>query len=717
MAQDVEATLPKSQEELEELVETFEGKTRHLGGTAGWLITAALVLMSLYHLYAAQATFIRQIHLTIHLLFVLILTFLLYPGRKVSWARITPADVGLALLTVIALGYVFIDFDAFIYRTVIPTRWDLLFGTITILLVLEATRRTVGNALLILVVAFLVYAFVGPSLPPPFTHRGYDLARIVGQLYMTLEGIFGVPLEVSATFIILFTIYGSFLEQSGAGKFFVDLALALTGRRRTGAGQAVTVASFLLGGPSGSGVATTVTVGAIAYPLLKRAGYDRESAGGLLSAGGIGAVISPPILGAAAFIIAEILRISYLQVMKMAIIPTVLYYLAIFFMIELDARRLHLRRVEIATENPIRLVLRYGYFLSSLVVIPLFMIWGFTAINAVLWATIIALLTSFVRRETALVVGAPTGRSHPAWPWLIVVVVGAALVWVILRREALSLTSAVVWAVVAAFFLVAALTRRLGIGKISLNADKGVAALANGSRQVLSVAVTTAAAGIIVGVTNLTGLGLKIADIIVSAAGGNLLLTLVFAAIALWVLGLALPITATYIIAAVMVAPALTRLGVSELASHMFIFYYAVLSEVSPPVGLSPMAAAALTGGNAFKTMLQAWKYTLPAFVVPFMFTVHPAGLGLLLETKVWTDVAKVTLTAVIGLAALAAGASGWLLRRTTWLERALLVGAGLLLVYPDTRLDLVAAAVVGTVIILQVMKPLPAEAASSGGG
>lgn len=717
MTQDVEATLPKSQEELEELVETFEGKTRHLGGTAGWLITAALVLMSLYHLYAAQATFIRQIHLTIHLLFVLILTFLLYPGRKVSWARITPADAGLALLTAIALGYVFIDFDAFIYRTVIPTQWDLLFGTITILLVLEATRRTVGNALLILVVAFLVYAFVGPWLPPPFTHRGYDLTRIVGQLYMTLEGIFGVPLEVSATFIILFTIYGSFLEQSGAGKFFVDLALALTGRRRTGAGQAVTVASFLLGGPSGSGVATTVTVGAIAYPLLKRAGYDRESAGGLLSAGGIGAVISPPILGAAAFIIAEILRISYLQVMKMAIIPTILYYLAIFFMIELDARRLHLRRVEIATENPIRLVLRYGYFLSSLVVIPLFMLWGFTAINAVLWATIIALLTSFVRRETALVVGAPTGRSHPAWPWLIAVAVGAALVWVIRQRASLPLTSAVVWAVVAAFFLVAALTRRLGIGKIALNADKGVAALANGSRQVLSVAVTTAAAGIIVGVTNLTGLGLKIADIIVSAGGGNLLLTLVFAAIALWVLGLALPITATYIIAAVMVAPALTRLGVSELASHMFIFYYAVLSEVSPPVGLSPMAAAALTGGNTFKTMLQAWKYTLPAFVVPFMFTVHPAGLGLLLETKVWTDVAKVTLTAVIGLAALAAGASGWLLRRTTWLERALLVGAGLLLVYPDTRLDLVAAAVVGTVIILQVMKPLPAEAASSGGG
>jgi len=717
-----EAALPKSQEELEELVETFEGKTRHLGGVAGTLITAALVLMSFYHLYASQATIIAQIHRTIHLIFVLVLAFLLYPARKRVLGRITPVDLILVAVTAAALGYVFVDFDGFINRAVIPTRWDLLFGTITILLVLEATRRTVGNALLILVAAFLVYGFVGPWLPPPFTHRGYDLARIVGHLYMGLEGIFGVPLEVASTFIILFTIYGSFLEQSGAGKFFVDLALALTGRRRTGAGQAVTVASFLLGGPSGSGVATTVTVGAIAYPMLKRAGYDRESAGGLLSAGGIGAVISPPILGAAAFIIAEILKITYLQVLKMAIIPTILYYLAIFFMIELDARRFQLRRVEIAAEHPLRLIVRYGYFLSSLVVIPVFMLMGFTAINAVLWATVIALATSFLRRETALVVAAraPSRRDQrePRWPALAVAALAGALFWVTVSREALTARSAVAWALVAAFFLVAALRRgRLGAGAVTLNAEKGVAALANGSRQVLSVAVTTAAAGIIVGITTLTGLGLKIADIIVSAAGGNLILTLVFAGVALWILGLALPITATYIIAAVMVAPALIRLGVSELAAHMFIFYYAVLSEVSPPVGLSPMAAAALTGGNAFKTMMQAWRYTLPAFVVPFMFTIHPAGLGLLLESTAWLDVVRVGLTAVAGLGALAAAASGWLLRRTSVIERTLLAGAGLLLVYPATGLDLIAAALVALVVILQIRSPQPAGAAKGAGG
>lgn len=634
--------LPQTEAELEELVEEFEGKTRHLPGLAGQIITAILVLMSLYHLWATNATIVTHIHRAVHLLFVLFLTFLLYPGWKGARDRIHPLDVTLSLATIVALGYILVDFNQFVYRSAIPNTLDMVFGIITFVLVLEATRRAVGKALLILVVVFIAYAFVGAYLPAPWTHRGYELDRLVGQLYVALEGLFGVPIGVSATFIILFTIYGSFLEQSGAGKFFVDLALALTGRRRTGAGQAVTVASFLLGGPSGSGVATTVTVGAIAYPLLKRAGYDRESAGGLLSAGGIGAVISPPILGAAAFIIAEILKVSYLEVLRMAIIPTVLYYLSIFLMIELDARRFGLRQVAIQAEAPGKLVARYWYLLASLIIIPAFMLRGFTAIKAVLWATILAWLTSYLRRETAL-----TPR-------------------------------------------------------------KLVAALANGSRQVLNIAVTTAAAGIIVGVVNLTGLGLKLSDIIVSAAGESLILTLVFAAIALWILGLALPITATYIIAAVIVAPALIKLGVSELAAHMFIFYYSILSEVSPPVGLSPMAAAALTRGNPFKTMLLAWKYTLPAFVVPFMFTIHPAGMGLLLKAPA-ADVVKVLITAMAGLGALAAGINGWAIRKTTLLERAALIIAGTLLIYPAASLDIFAAALVAGVLALQLLlKPAP---------
>ncbi|MGH2348987.1 MAG: TRAP transporter permease [bacterium] len=637
MAEDRPLALPTTPEAVEELVEKFEGQTRHLTGRAGQFITAILVLMSMYHLWSTQATVIAQQHRTIHLLFVLFLVFLLYPGWKSARTRIHPVDVVLSLASIAAMGWILYDFEAFIYRASIPNAIDIVLGVLTVFLVLEATRRSVGNALVIIVAAFILYAFAGPYLPPPWTHRGYDVERMVGQLYITLEGIFGVPLAVSSTFIILFTIYGAFLDQSGAGKFFVDLALALTGRRRTGAGQAVTVASFLLGGPSGSGVATTVTVGAIAYPLLRRAGYDKESAGGLLSAGGIGAVISPPILGAAAFLIAEILGVSYLEVLIMAAIPTVLYYLSIFLMIELDARRFGLRTVDIKAEKTSTLLVRYWYLLTSLFVIPAFMVYGFTAINAVFWATIVAWLASYLRRDTSLV---PKKLVH---------------------------------------------------------------ALANGSRQVLGIAATTAAAGIIVGITNLTGLGLKLSDIIISLAGGNLILTLVFAALALWVLGLALPITATYIIAAVIVAPALTKLGVNELAAHMFIFYYAVLSEVSPPVGLSPMAAAAMTGGNPFRTMMLAWKYTLPAFVVPFMFTVHPDGLGLLLKAPA-ADVIRVFITAVVGLAAIASGINAWLIRRTTWVERAILILAGTLLIYPAASLDLIAVGLIVAVLAMQLL-------------
>ncbi len=653
-----EPAVAKSEEELREIVEEYEGKTRKLTGPWALLVTGLAVFMSLYHLYAANATIVQHVHLTRHLMLALVLSFMLYPATRRSMKRGAPSLVDLVMVTlsVIALGYVLFDFEAFIYRAYIPTRLDIAFGIITILLVLEATRRTVGNALMLLVVAFLAYAFAGPFLPEPWTHRGYSLVRVVGQLYVTLEGIFGVPLQVSATFIILFTIYGAVLDASGAGRFFVDLALAITKRRRTGPGQATTIASFLLGGPSGSGVATTVAVGAITYPMLKQAGYDRESAGGLLSAGGIGAVISPPILGAAAFIIAEMLRVSYLTVVTMAIIPTILYYFSIMLMIEFDARRMVLKRVEITAGNTLQLVVRYWYLLSSLVLIPVFMIIGFTAIKAVFWVTVIAAASSLLRRETALVTLDRVGSGGGG---------------------------------------------RRAVAGFAVNPSGLMNALDNGSRQVLSVAVTTAAAGIIVGVVNLTGLGLKISDVIITYSGGHLLTTLLLAAVALWVLGLALPITATYIVAAVTVAPALTRLGVPELAAHMFIFYYSILSEVSPPVGLSPLAAAALTGGRPFLTMLMAWKYTLPAFVVPLMFTIHASGMGLLLQAP-WQTVAYTFTTAVFGLTALAAAVTGWFLRRATWIERLVLAVAGTVLIYPSALQDIGAIAAVLVVAAVQ---------------
>lgn len=677
-------------ERVEEIVATVETPTRKFTGHLARFIGAGLVIMSLYHLYNVLATIPTQLFRATHVLFVLFFTFLIYPPAKRWKEKIPWFDWILALAGVASMVYIFVDFDEFVYRPVLPNQWDVLFGGMAIVLVLEATRRSVGLALMLLVVAFIAYALFGAYLPPPWDHRGFGFDRFVGQTYMTLEGIFGVPIDVSSTYIILFTLYGAILDQSGAGKFFVNLAFGLMGRRRSGAGQTVTFASFLLGGPSGSGVATTVTLGAIAYPLLKKAGYSKDAAGGLLSAGGIGAVISPPILGAAAFLIAEILRISYLEVIVMAIVPTILFYYSIVLMTELEARRFALQKVEIEAESPLQLTLRYWYLLSSLVVIVIFLLLGFTAMMAVFWSIIVAVLLSVLRQDTAVV---------PRWVGVTMALgIGASIVLMLnnlVPRET------------AGLFAMAMLVLALLVALIRRDKEdvtrRLYQALEGGSKQVLNVAVTCAAAGIIVGVVTLTGLGLRFSDIIISLAGGSLFFTLVLAAIVLWILGLALPITASYIIAAVIVAPALIKIGVPEYAAHMFIFYYAILSEVSPPVGLSPIAAAAITGGNPFKTMMQAWKYTLPAFIVPFMFTLSPAGTALLFKGTP-LDILWTTASAMVGLTALATGVAGWLVRPLTWIWRTPLIFAGLLLVYPEALQDAIGISIFLAVLLMQLV-------------
>jgi TRAP transporter 4TM/12TM fusion protein len=625
-------------EAAKEIAEKEEGPRRRLEGVTGWLSAGLAVAMSLLFIYWAWATVTAQMLRLAFLLFTLVLSFLLYPSTRKGRLQGVPwYDWLLIGLSLIAIGYPMWDFEEFIYRAALPNLTDQILGGLTILLVLEATRRTTGWILPVVALVFLAYAWFGPWLPPPWTHQGYRLDRLVGHMYMTLEGIFGVPLDVAATFIILFTIYGAVLEHSKAGEFFVNFSLAAMGSKPAGAGRTVTLASFLLGGPSGSGVATTITLGSVAYPLLAKAGYDKDSAGGLLSAGGIGAIISPPVLGAAAFLIAEFLKISYLEVIAMAAIPTILYYWCIFTMVELDANKFGARPIAVASEGVWSLTRKFGYHFTSLVAIVVFMLWGYTAILAVVYAIFLAIALSFIRRETALT---------PARLWR---------------------------------------------------------ALQDGSTGALSVASTCATAGIIVGVVTLTGLGLKFSIIILNLAGGNLFLTVAYTAIAVWILGLAMPVTASYIIAAVITAPAMTTLGIPAYAAHMFIFYYAVLSEVSPPTALSPFAAAAITGGNPYKTTMMAWKYTLPAFLVPFMFTLHPDGIGLLLKGS-WGNIAWTTVTAAAGLAALAAGFTGWLLMKTNRLERSLLVAAGLVLVYPSLTQDLFGLGLFALAITLQYL-------------
>lgn len=626
-------------EEAERYVEEEEGPTRRLGGTMGKTITALAVTMSVVHLYAAPGVVITQVLRGIHVGFVLLLSFMVFPAFRKNPNRIYWFDYLLAGLGVATIVYMLADFDDFIYRSVVPTALDQVFGVILILLILEASRRTSGWIIPAVILGFMAYAFAGPYLPNPWTHRGYDISRLVGHMYMTLEGIFGVPIDVSSTFIILFTIYGAFLEVSGAGKFFIDFSFAAMGGKPTGAGRTVTLASFLLGGPSGSGVATTVTLGSVAYPMLAKAGYSREAAGGLLSAGGIGAILSPPVLGAAAFLIAEFLKITYLDVILLASIPTCLYYWSIFLMVELDAKKFGTKEIPFDRSQSLwQLTYRYGFHFLSLIAIVGFMVVGFTPIMAVFLATVVAFLASFIRKDTALV------------------------------------------------------------------PSKLIQALKTGSMGVLSVAITCAGAGIIVGVVTLTGLGLKFSSIIIGYAGGSVFLAAVFTALIVWVVGLAVPVTASYIISAVIAAPALVQLGVPDYAAHMFIFYYAILSEVSPPTALSCFAAAALTKGDPYRTTLQAWKYTMPAFIVPFMFTLDPKGVGILLKGPI-EDVVWTTITAFFGIAALAGGVEGWWLKRANLVERAMLVAGGLLLVYPIAQYDLVGLALMAAVVGMQKIR------------
>lgn len=649
-----------TQARITELIEEDEGATNKMGGWVGQLLVWAAIASSIFHLYCAAAgssfsvpvpgwttlnipifgwapivpTYILR---PLHVAIIMALVFVMFPASPRFRHRIMAWDWLAAFLSLCVVAYiVLVDYiipsgDDFGERAILPTKLDFTVGIVFLLLLLEATRRATGWIMPVVSLIFVAYALAGKYLPAPWTHKGYDLERLVGFLYMSLEGVYGTTVEVSSSLIILFTIYGAVLQYSGAGKFFIDFSFAAMGGRRNSAGRAVVLSSFLMGGPSGSGVATTVTIGTVAYPMLKKAGYERNAAGGLLAAGGLGAIISPPVLGAAAFLIAEYLKISYLDVIWMATIPTILYYFAILVMVELDARKYGgeggANELLIAKGELWKVTKTYWYHFSSLISIIAFMLLGFSPVLSVFWATILAVLVSYVRRDTAL------------------------------------------------------------------TPPKLKQAFAEGTTGVLNVAVTCACAGIIVGVTSLTGLGQRFADIIIGYADGNLVLTAVFTGLIVWVVGLAVPVTASYIMCVVIAGPALIKLGVADYAAHMFIFYYAVLSEVSPPTALSPFAAAAITGGSPYKTTLQSWKYTLPAFLTPFVFVCDPQGIGLLLKVPkggTWFDILEISVETAVGIVFLGLAFQSWYIKRNTYVESVLFGLAGLLFVFPTLLTALV---------------------------
>ncbi len=581
----------------------FRGKLALIIG----VIYVAFVAWSLYGAVVPIETYqFRMVHLG----FIYALAFLSYPLSKKydRWTRWL--DLAFALLGVLAIAYALVDLDAFIRRSTLPEPLDLFFGLAAILLLIELSRRVVGNTFTIVLVIVLLYIFFGPYFPDAIAHKGYDVDRLVGHMFMTLEGIFGVPLSVSVSFVMLFVVYGVMMDAAGAGNFWLELSLALMGRGPASAGRGAVMTTALLGGPQASGVATTMSVTPIMWPILKKAGYTADMAAGLVAAGGIGAVISPPMMGAAAFLIMQFLHVSFWDVIVMVAMPTVLYYVGTFFMVEMEARKYQFAPPETTGKAVVEVMRTRGYHLISIAVLVALLVLGRSPEDAALWAIVTVIVTSFLSKD----------RNE----------------WLTPKR---------IWN-----------------------------ATIEGAKNMLPVAILLAAAGLIVGVFSLTGLGLKISNIIMSLSGGSTILALILALVTSFIIGLSLPITATYIMTVVMIAPALVKVGIPEHVAHLLAFYFAVLSEVSPPVGLSPSAAAAVTGGNPFGAMMHAWKYSLPAFLVPFFFSATLVGSNLLIVGANWGGFTEATLTAVLALMFLSIGITGFFRGMLNWIERAILI-------------------------------------------
>jgi TRAP transporter 4TM/12TM fusion protein len=631
---DVQATLEKYDP---------DAQFRKFAGWVGIAVSVIAVAMSLFHYYtAAMGVLVAMQQRSVHLMFAMVLAFLLWPAsKKLSKFKLPWYDVVLALMGVGVCLYLLVNYQALILRAGMPTPMDVFVGLVAIALVLEIARRTVGPELPLVALVFILYAHFGPWMPGLLVHRGYSIRSIVDHLFLTTEGIFGIPLGVSSTFVFLFILYGAFLEKTGVGQFFIDLAFAATGHMRGGPAKTAVLASGFFGSISGSSVANTVTTGAFTIPAMKKVGYRPEFAGAVEAAASTGGQIMPPVMGAAAFIMAEMTGIAYIDIVKAAVVPAILYYLGVGMMVHLEAAKTGLRGLPKSMLPHAGETLRRGWhLLIPLITIVYFLMVGRSAFWAAFQSINIAVLV--------------------------------ALIGFVVRRDFKSGKALI-----------------LGIPK----------ALENGARSAIGVAAACACAGIVVGVVTLTGLGLKFGHLVLQVAGGNLLLTLFLTMIASIILGMGLPTTAKYIVLATMAAPALVELGVPLIAAHLFIFYFGIIADITPPVALAAYAGAGIAGGNAMKTGLTAVKLGLAAFLIPYIFVLSP---GLLLIDVTWVEALHNISSALVGTIALAAAVQGYFIGPARTWERVLLFSAALGLIDPGLLTDTFGLVVLGVVYFAQ---------------
>ena len=654
-----EASFTKTAEELgamnvDELMEQYDletSKLRKLTGKVALFITIVAILMSAFHLFTAwHGTLLAMKQRSLHLIFAFTLGFALYPGfKKSSKDKIDITDWLLIILSVGVWGYIFFNVEAIALKGGQMSTTDMVLGVLAVLLTLEVTRRVVGPELPIVTIVFLLFAYFGRHMPGIFAHRGFNVTRIVSHMYMTTEGIMGTPLGVSSTFVFMFILFGSFLDKTGVGEFFIDFAYALTGSTRSGPAMTSVLSSGLMGSISGSSVANTVTTGAFTIPLMKSVGYKPHYAGAVEATASTGGQIMPPVMGAAAFIMADFTGFPYISIVKAAIIPAVLYYIAVGTMVHLEACKLGLKGMPRESLPKVSNILRkQGYLTLPLIAIIFMLVKQYpptmAALTGIVIGVIVAMTVSLIKKDN------------------------------------------------------------------SFTPKDILGAMEAGAKGAVGVACACACAGMIVGVVTLTGFGLKIAEVIVQIAQGRLIPTLLLTMISSIILGMGLPTTAKYIVLATMAVPAITKLGVNLMSAHLFILYFGVVADVTPPVALAAYAGAGIAGANSMKTGFQAFKLAIGAFIIPYIFVINPHLImvdSIVGTTVNWLPVTAALptiVTALIGTVCLAGTVESYLFGNLRIWQRIILLLAAFALLDPKLLTDAIGLAALAFIFVTQKM-------------
>lgn len=717
-------------QEFEELVAETDTGGRNPSGIAAKIIVGAALAWSLFQLWiASPLPFMFSIGVidatkarSIHLAFAIFLAFLSFPALKRSPRNYIPiADWVCAIVGAFCAGYLFLFYNEISQRPGLPTTTDVVVACVGMVLLLEATRRALGPALTILASLFLIYSFAGPYMPSVIAHQGVTLDGIVNHQWITTEGVFGVALGVSTSFVFLFVLFGALLDKGGAGHYFIQVAFSLLGHLRGGPAKAAVVASAMTGLISGSSIANVVTTGTFTIPLMKRVGFSAEKAGAVEVASSVNGQITPPVMGAAAFLMVEFVGISYTEVIKHAFLPAVISYIALVYIVHLEAMKAGMEGLPkpgVAKPWLIRLMnMLLGFIIIAGIAAAVFYGLGWVkvvlgdgaiyVIVALLLAVYLGLMwygSRFPELElddpNAPVVELPeTGPTvKVGLRFLLPVVV---LVWT-LMVERLSPGLSAFWASVLMIFIlltqrpILAAMRGQGIaGKIKEGWDDLIAGLIAGARNMIGIGIATATAGVIVGTVTLTGLGAVMTDLVEVISGGNLMLMLMFTALISLILGMGLPTTANYIVVSALMAPVIVDLGsqtgllVPLIAVHMFVFYFGIMADVTPPVGLASFAAAAVSGGDPIKTGVIAFFYSLRTALLPFLFIFNTDLL--LIDVDAMHGI-LIFCIATIAMLIFAAGTQGFFLVKSRFYESLLLLLVAFTLFRPGFWMDMVAS-------------------------